>query len=117
MWVVGHNELKGREFLTFGGGTKNRILFQSSAPQAKRKANMARTHSAVQVMLMVTGGKCGPTPNKDHERNGKRQPQLLIAVCVSHVWLVTTNLTWRFLVGFVLQGILWASTQVRERRA
>jgi len=36
---------------------------------------------------------------------------------VGLVSLLTTNLTWGFLVGFVLQGILWAGTKVRERRA
>jgi hypothetical protein len=36
---------------------------------------------------------------------------------VGLVSLLTTNLMWGFLVGFVLQGILWASTERRERRA
>jgi SulP family sulfate permease len=47
----------------------------------------------------------------------KRRAELLIAVSVGLVSLLTTNLTWGFLVGFVLQGILWAGTKVRERRA
>lgn len=47
----------------------------------------------------------------------RRRAELLIAVSVGLVSLVTTNLMWGFLVGFVLQGILWASTKVRERRA
>ena len=36
----------------------------------------------------------------------KRAPLLLIAVCVGVVSLLTTNLMWGFLTGFVLQGIL-----------
>jgi SulP family sulfate permease len=47
----------------------------------------------------------------------RRRAELLIAVSVGLVSLLSTNLTWGFLVGFVLQGILWASTKVRERRA
>ena len=34
-------------------------------------------------------------------------PLLAIAVCVGVVSLLTTNLMWGFLIGFVLQGILW----------
>ena len=34
-------------------------------------------------------------------------PQLLIAICVGVVSLATTNLMWGFLIGFVLQGILY----------
>src|SRR5439155_3869259 len=36
----------------------------------------------------------------------KRAPMLVIAVCVGMVSLLTTNLMWGFLTGFVLQGIL-----------
>ena len=36
----------------------------------------------------------------------KRVPLLFIAVCVGVVSLLTTNLMWGFLTGFVLQGIL-----------
>jgi sulfate permease, SulP family len=36
----------------------------------------------------------------------KRAPLLLIAVCVGAASLLTTNLMWGFLTGFVLQGIL-----------
>ncbi len=36
----------------------------------------------------------------------KRAPLLLIAVCVGVVSLLTTNLMWGFLTGFVLQGAL-----------
>ncbi len=36
----------------------------------------------------------------------KRAPLLLIAVCVGAVSLLTTNLMWGFLTGFVLQGML-----------
>src|SRR5271157_239471 len=37
----------------------------------------------------------------------QRWPQLLIAVCVGLVSLLTVNLMWGFLAGFLLQGILW----------
>src|SRR6185437_12145704 len=36
----------------------------------------------------------------------KRVPQLLIAVIIGIVAVLTTNLMWGFLVGFALQGIL-----------
>jgi SulP family sulfate permease len=40
---------------------------------------------------------------------------LSIAATVGLVALVTTNLTWGFLVGFVLQGIFFLITQGREK--
>jgi len=36
----------------------------------------------------------------------RRAPLLLIAICVGVVSLLTTNLMWGFLTGFLLQGIL-----------
>jgi len=36
----------------------------------------------------------------------RRSPLLFIAVCVGVVSLLTTNLMWGFLTGFLLQGIL-----------
>jgi len=36
----------------------------------------------------------------------RRAPLLIIAVCVGVVSLLTTNLMWGFLAGFLLQGIL-----------
>jgi SulP family sulfate permease len=36
----------------------------------------------------------------------RRPPLLVIAVCVGVVSLLTTNLTWGFLTGFLLQGIV-----------
>jgi SulP family sulfate permease len=46
----------------------------------------------------------------------KRWPQFLIAVAVGVVSLLTTNLMWGFLVGFVLEAFLWTSLRLRERR-
>lgn len=47
----------------------------------------------------------------------KRVPLLLIAVCVGVVSLLTTNLMWGFLVGFILQGILTGVEKVRAKHA
>ncbi len=44
----------------------------------------------------------------------KRRAQFLIAVAVGLVSLLTTNLMWGFLVGFSLEGILWASAKLQE---
>jgi len=38
----------------------------------------------------------------------KHPPLLTIAACVGVVSLLTPNLMWGFLAGFLLQGILWA---------
>jgi SulP family sulfate permease len=45
----------------------------------------------------------------------KRWPQFLIAVAVGAVSLLTTNLMWGFLVGFVLEGSLWIFTRLRSK--
>jgi uncharacterized membrane protein len=42
----------------------------------------------------------------------QRRTQLLIAVCVGLVSLLTTNLMWGFLVGFLLQALVWAYAKV-----
>jgi MFS superfamily sulfate permease-like transporter len=47
----------------------------------------------------------------------KYRTKVLVAVLVGLVSLLTTNLTWGFLVGFVMEGILWTSAKVRARRA
>jgi SulP family sulfate permease len=46
----------------------------------------------------------------------KYRTKVLIAVLVGLVSLFTTNLTWGFLTGFALEGILWAGVKARERR-
>jgi sulfate permease, SulP family len=46
----------------------------------------------------------------------KRAPLLLIAVCVGAVSLLTTNLMWGFLTGFVLQGILLIHEKLNPAR-
>ncbi len=45
----------------------------------------------------------------------RRKALLLIAICVGAVSLLTTNLMWGFLTGFVLQGILLAFEKARQR--
>ena len=46
-----------------------------------------------------------------------RRPQLLvITACVGVVSLLTINLMWSFLAGFLLQGILWTIQKTRENR-
>jgi SulP family sulfate permease len=47
----------------------------------------------------------------------KNRGWLFIAIVVGLVALATTNLTWGFLVGFVLQGLHLAYTKLRARRA
>jgi SulP family sulfate permease len=47
----------------------------------------------------------------------KYRTKVLVAVLVGLVSLLTTNLTWGFLVGFVMEGILWTRAKVRARRA
>jgi len=45
------------------------------------------------------------------------RPQLLIiAACVGVVSLLTVNLMWGFLAGFLLQGILWTIQKTRENQ-
>jgi SulP family sulfate permease len=46
----------------------------------------------------------------------KRVPLLFIAVCVGAISLLTTNLMWGFLTGFVLQGILLVYERMNSRR-
>ena len=46
----------------------------------------------------------------------KTRPSLFIAASVGLVALATTNLTWGFLAGFVLQGLLLAFSKMRARR-
>lgn len=51
-------------------------------------------------------------------RDLRHRPSLLvIAVCVGIVSLLTTNLMWGFLTGFMLQGIFWVSTEMRHQKA
>jgi len=47
----------------------------------------------------------------------KRVPQLIIAICVGVVSLVTTNLMWGFLTGFVLQGLVFVLSKRREKHS
>jgi SulP family sulfate permease len=44
----------------------------------------------------------------------RRVPLLVIAACVGVVSLLTTNLMWGFLTGFLLQGILWMIQRTSE---
>jgi SulP family sulfate permease len=46
----------------------------------------------------------------------KNRVSLFIAASIGVVALATTNLTWGFLVGFVLQGLLLAFSKMRARR-
>jgi SulP family sulfate permease len=46
-----------------------------------------------------------------------RPALLMIAVCVGLISLLTTNLMWGFLTGFILQGVFWASTKMRDQKA
>jgi len=45
----------------------------------------------------------------------KRVPLLFVAASVGVVSLATTNLIWGFLVGFILQGIMFLVAKARER--
>jgi hypothetical protein len=45
----------------------------------------------------------------------RQAPLLLIAICVGAVSLLTTNLMWGFLAGFVLQGALLSYTKMIHR--
>jgi hypothetical protein len=45
----------------------------------------------------------------------KRARLVFIALCVGMVSLATTNLMWGFLVGFVLQGILFVPAKAGEQ--
>jgi len=46
----------------------------------------------------------------------RNRSYLFIAIAVGVVALMTTNLTWGFLVGFALQGLLLIVTRSRQRR-
>jgi SulP family sulfate permease len=46
----------------------------------------------------------------------RRPPLLMIAACVGVVSLLTTNLMWGFLTGFLLQGILLPIQKTKEKR-
>jgi hypothetical protein len=46
----------------------------------------------------------------------KNRSFLFIAASVGVVALATTNLTWGFLVGFVLQGTMFLFAKAREKR-
>ena len=47
----------------------------------------------------------------------KNRVWLFIAIVIGLVALATTNLTWGFLVGFVLQGLHLAYLKLRAKRA
>jgi hypothetical protein len=47
---------------------------------------------------------------------GPRPAPLMIAVCVGLVSPLTTNLMWGFLTGFILQGVFWTSTKMRDQK-